>query len=207
MAIENGRDDMSSPNHTQSAEARVVKRTGADDDAGAAAGVGSQRASHATRLRGRSHNPLAWLLPLLVAVLAIGAAWWWMERRGMNISRDVVGTSGSTASEGLATLEPGQRVTLRAVEIQSVVGDRTFWIGRGDRRALVVIPEDGAQGSGRETRERFRPGQLVTVSGSVPQSRDVPAGVDGADREAILEAGDRVVVATRVERMAGGSGQ
>lgn len=125
----------------------------------------------------------------------------------MDVSRDVVGTSGPTEYEGPIALEPGQSVTLRAVQIETVVGDRTFWIGRGDRRALVIIPEDGQAGSGRETRERFRRGQLVTVSGSVPQENDVPTGLDTADREAVEQAGARVIAASRIERLPGGSAQ
>lgn len=152
----------------------------------------------------RNRGGLGWLLPLLLLALVVGAAAWMMNRDddpNRTVDRDAtVGTSGTNAAStaaALGALEPGSDVNLTRVRITDVVGDRTFWVGDGDNRALVIIPEDRTAQTGRESRERFMKGQEVSVAGRVAQN-GAPEGLDEKDREAVSDADGRVIVARTV---------
>lgn len=155
---------------------------------------------HAAQQR-RSRRPLGWLLPLLLLALVVGAIFWMMDRDSVTDRDDVVGTSGRAAGSAVGALEAGSTVNLARVRVTEVVGDRTFWVGDGDDRALVVIPEDGSGPGTPETRKRFARGEYVRVAGRVSSETYEPKGLDEADRRAVAEADERVIVASRVEQL------
>lgn len=97
----------------------------------------------------------------------------------------------------------GRRVELTGVEVQSVVGDTTFWVGpSADQQVLVVLEEDESAGP-VEGQVDVEAGQTVSITGIV---RELPS-VDDAkqrwqlsdDAAAELEGEEVFVRAQRVE--------
>lgn len=74
----------------------------------------------------------------------------------------------------LATLS-GRNVQLSNVRVQSVVGDRTFWVGPDENhRAFVVLNETPTPGTPIEGRYDVTRGQIINVNG-VMRGIDDPA--------------------------------
>ena len=145
---------------------------------------------------------MGWVLPVIVLLLIGGLLFATLNRDDVDddgiADRDaaMVGTSGVSA---LGAMDPGSDVELQRVQIADVVGDRTFWVGEGKNRALVVIPEDGGGAEGREQRERFRSGQYVSINGSVADRDEKFDDLKETDRAAVSKAEGRVVKASRVQ--------
>ncbi len=98
-----------------------------------------------------------------------------------------------------ATALIGRQVTLTGVPVPAMAGDRTFWVGEGDRRLFVLLPE---LQPGRPTEDSINvnQGQTVTVSGTLRRAQEMMSGqpIEGlpAGTEVILVA-DRAEVVTR----------
>ncbi len=61
----------------------------------------------------------------------------------------------------------GQRVQLEAVLVQSVTGDKTFWVGPNNDRQLFVFLEEQNTTAPTDAALNINPGQQVTLSGVV----------------------------------------
>lgn len=61
----------------------------------------------------------------------------------------------------------GQRVQLEAVPVQSVTGDKTFWVGPNSDRQLFVFLEEQNTPAPTDAALNINPGQQVTLSGVV----------------------------------------
>ncbi len=61
----------------------------------------------------------------------------------------------------------GQRVQLEAVPVQSVTGDKTFWVGRNNDRQLFVFLEEQATPADTDAALDINPGQRVRMSGVI----------------------------------------
>lgn len=97
----------------------------------------------------------------------------------------------------------GSRVELTDVEVQSVVGDTTFWVGPSqDRQVLVVLEEDESAGP-VEGQVDVEEGQTVSLTGVV---REMPSTDEAMQRWQLsddaaqaLEGEDVFIRAQRVD--------
>lgn len=61
----------------------------------------------------------------------------------------------------------GRRVKLESVAVQSVVGDKTFWVGPSKDQQLFVFLEEKVDPAGAEGQVDVNEGQQVTITGTV----------------------------------------
>jgi hypothetical protein len=90
----------------------------------------------------------------------------------------------------------GRAVEIAAIQVMTVPGPRTFWVGRVTNRTLVLMDRE------TQATARVAPGQVVRLSGRLesapPPDQLAREGLTADDREAI--DGEGVVIrATRVE--------
>ncbi len=119
-------------------------------------------------------NPVA-VAPVAVAPVADGAVL--AEPGASDATGPITDLTTITAASGLTAMV-GRPVQLNNVQVQSVVGDRTFWIGpSADQRALVVLNEVPTPGQpGVEGRYDVTAGQVINVNGMI-RNIDDPAFV------------------------------
>ena len=155
----------------------------------------------------RSGLPLwVWpLIPLLLGALALG-----MSLRGDDQTRTTAApnsaTEGTTANDQAATgdaltdmlvvansddqtMYAGRQASFANVKVQSVVGDRGFWIGPNARRQLFVVIDEANAGQA-ENAVQVAPGQTLTVNGvleELPPLDQAPAewGLDDSSSAAL----------------------
>ncbi len=102
---------------------------------------------------------------------------------------------GAASSASLA----GRMVTLTDVEVTSVVGDSTFYVGTGNDRVLVVLQDEGEQAAGAagsDGRYNVDTGDRVTVRGRVQSYQAGMRGLGalGAEDVTLVERRRYVVV-------------
>jgi hypothetical protein len=124
------------------------------------------------------------LIPLLLGALALALAARGGEEQG---ARDT--TNGGNAATGAAitdmltivnaqnpTSYVGQPATFANVQVQSVSGDRAFWVGPNPNQQLFVAIDDATAGRS-ENQIQVAPGQSVTLSGviqKIPSAGQIP---------------------------------
>lgn len=92
----------------------------------------------------------------------------------------------------------GRQVNLTGVPVTEMAGDRTFFVGEGNNRLFVLLPE-GQPGLPSEDSVNVNRGQTVTLNGTLRRAQDMVAGaqVEGmpANAQAVLVA-DSVQIAS-----------
>lgn len=160
---------------------------------------------------------LPWWAWLLMALIAVALVWWVVAEMGDDDEVDLAApdvaivepaptavlplnpaTGGETGAvtdiatileaEDPATLV-GRQVRLEGVQVLEMVGDATFWVGRGgDDRAFVILDEQIPSPPPEvEGRVNVNAGQTVDITGSVRAGGDLPGGdvLDQGDRDAV----------------------
>jgi len=134
----------------------------------------------------RAGFPLwAWpLIPLVLGLLALG-----MSLR--DTPRDT--TAAPQVTDMLSVVNQqdqsgfvGQSALFTNVTVQSVVGDRAFWIGPDASHQMLVVLDDAASGKGNDALTQIRPGQRVTLGGTIEEF----PGVDKAQKDWGIPAGN-----------------
>ena len=91
-------------------------------------------------------------------------------------------------------------VTMTDVEVTSVVGDSTFYVGTGDERVLVVLQDEGEQAQGAAGSDgayNVDTGDRVTVRGRIQSYRAGMRGLSAiGDEDRALAERRRYVVVT-----------
>lgn len=106
-------------------------------DAMVAGGAGATAAAPPTRAQAREQerrSPWRWLLPLLLALVAVGAALWWFTRPPAVVTKPVPRLIDKTEDQA--------RAALSAVGLQG-----TFTYAANSRPAGIVYGQDPAQGT------------------------------------------------------------
>lgn len=88
----------------------------------------------------------------------------------------------------------GRRVELENVPVQSVVGDKGFWVGPDKERQLFVALDE-SETRGPDARVKVRPGQTVTVAGEI---KKVPSMEEARKRWELGEANSATLETERV---------
>ncbi len=73
----------------------------------------------------------------------------------------------------------GRQVQFAGVNVQSVVGDRTFWVGPSQDQQLFVVLDEELDASGAEGRVDVNTGQTIAITGTI---RRLPS-VEEAQRQ------------------------
>lgn len=161
-----------------------------------------------------------WWAWLLLAILAAVLVWWAIAAFGGDDADDEVLTPAGdaavvdtapvlppTSGEGAAgeavtdigalldaenpTALVGREVRLEDVRVLEMVGDATFWVGRGaDDRMFVILDEQiPSPPPDVEGRVNVNAGQTVDIVGSVRAAGDLPGGdvLDQTGRDAVGE--------------------
>lgn len=68
-----------------------------------------------------------------------------------------------------------RRVQFTNVPVQSVIGDRTFWVGSGNNERLLVVLDEALDAGGTEKALDINAGQTLTMSGLI---RTMPSTAD-----------------------------
>lgn len=115
---------------------------------------------------------MGWLLWLLAIILLVLLLWWlFADRDAAGVERTRVGTDIETetgpirdAAMLFSVAEPmqvtGRQVELQNARVLNVTNDRTFWVGEGEgRQVLVRMDQPAAQ--------NIAAGQTVNVYGDV----------------------------------------
>ncbi|MFT4935543.1 MAG: hypothetical protein ACI9LT_002245 [Pseudoalteromonas distincta] len=159
---------------------------------------------------------LPWWAWLIMALIAIALIWWVVAETGDDgddlAAPDV--TIVDTVPAPVMPMEPaaggeagavtdidtlldaedpaalvGRQVRLEGVQVLEMVGDATFWVGRGgDDRAFVILDEQIPSPPPEvEGRVNVNAGQTVDITGSVRAGGDLPGGdvLDKGDRNAV----------------------
>lgn len=146
----------------------------------------------------KEKSGVPWWVWLLAALLVLGLLVWWIAREG-----DEEAVVAVPAAETVAAVEPvgtvpvadgaitdlaaitgaadltamtGREVRLTGVPVESVVGDRGFFIGSGDQRAFVVLNEQRTPNTPIEGRYDVTAGQVVNVNGSIRRVSEIESG-------------------------------
>ena len=160
---------------------------------------------------------LPWWAWLIMALVAVALIWWVVAEMGDDEETDLAApdvaivetvpppvmpmdpaTGGQAgAITDIATLldaeDPaalvGRQVRLEGVQGLDMVGDATFWVGRGDDdRAFVILDEQIPSPPPEvEGRVNVNAGQTVDITGSVRAGGDLPDGdvLDQGGRDAV----------------------
>lgn len=173
-----------------------------------------------TTLVGRRRTPpWIWLALLLGALVLLALLWMLLTRNNDGLtaggsarpSASLIASSGngSAASPGGAVVSDvaelvnasdaqsvaGSRVALTGVTVQSVVGDKTFWVGpSADEQVFVVIEEDETGGS-VEGGVDVQQGQTISLAGVV---RQTPSKDDAMRRWNLSEADATALADTKL---------
>lgn len=136
----------------------------------------------------RKAGMAGWLW-LLLGLLLIGLLIWWLadddeaeiaavEPAAPMAETAAVGPVATTATAEAPTASSVEMVTLAAVPVLSVPGDRTFWVApsRGER-LFAVLDENVTPTTPTEGRADVNPGQIVTVTGMMREATQSPAGI------------------------------
>jgi hypothetical protein len=154
-----------------------------------------------------------WWLWVLLALLAVALVWWAIAAFGDEdgeapaTEAAAVGAPAATAPASAATDERaltdiatvldaddpsalvGREVDLRGVRVLEMVGDATFWVGRGpDQRIFVILDEQIPSPPPEvEGRVNVNAGQMVDIKGVMRRGGDLPGGdvLDQRDRDAL----------------------
>jgi hypothetical protein len=147
---------------------------------------------------GRRRNVVRLGVPALIVAGLAAVALWRISTPAANPSS--VGTTGTSSSvrtppltriaDLLAENTAGRQASLERVAVRDVTSPRTFWIGKGDEAAFVVLDPDVKRGPD----VRIEPGVLVTLIGLV---RPAPApseamrqwAIDAATAELLRKRG------------------
>lgn len=156
-----------------------------------------------------------WWAWLLLAILAVVLVWWAIAAlSGDDVDDEVLTPAGDAAVVDTAPVGPatpgeavtdigalldaenptalvGREVRLEDVRVLEMVGDATFWVGRGaDDRMFVILDEQiPSPPPDVEGRVNVNAGQTVDIVGSVRAAGDLPGGdvLDQTGRDAAGE--------------------
>ena len=138
------------------------------------------------------------LIPLLLGALALGMSLNDTDEpaRGNKVT-DMLAVVGDNDQAGYAD----RRASFANVTVQSVVGDRGFWIGPDAARQLFVVIDEANAGIS-DNAVQIVPGQVLTVNGELerlPSLDQAPAewGLD-ASSSAVLAGQEVYLHATEV---------
>ncbi len=148
------------------------------------------------------------LIPLLLGLLSLGMAMRGNEEQrqvattgnqpaananqtGANANQGATGNGGAALTDMLSVVNApnrasfvGQPATFTNVQVQSVPGDRGFWIGPDANQQMFVVIDEANAGR-PEGQTQITPGQAVTLGGVIeqfPAAAQIPPewGVDAA---------------------------
>lgn len=159
---------------------------------------------------------IPWWVWLLLALIVLGLILWWasdddeIETAVVAPVAPVTETAVAPATTDMAAAGPitdlttilgaadrsmlvGRQVQLSNVQVQSVVGDRTFFVGPdANQTVLVVLDEIPTPGTpGTEGRYDVTQGQVVNISGSMASPNDPMFGAQPIEG---LPAGTNAVI-------------
>lgn len=160
-----------------------------------------------------------WWVWLLLAILAILLLWWAVQAftgddaeveppvagavvedappvspdgtAGEAAGQDAITDIGALLDAENPTALVGREVRLEDVRVLEMVGDATFWIGRGagDRMFVILDEQIPSPPPGVEGRVNVNAGQTVDLVGAVRASGDLPGG-EVLDRTGRTAAGE-----------------
>jgi hypothetical protein len=128
------------------------------------------------------------LIPLLLGALALG----------MSLNDTDESARGNTVTDMLAVVGTGdqagyadRRASFANVTVQSVVGDRGFWIGPDAARQLFVVIDEANAGIS-DNAVQIVPGQVLTVNGQLerlpsPDQASAEWGLDASSSAALAD--------------------
>jgi hypothetical protein len=125
------------------------------------------------------------LIPLILGALALG-----LSLKGDDNDRGMVVTDmPAVADDADQSKYVNQNASFANVTVQSVVGDRGFWIGPDTSRQLFVVIDENNAGKS-DNIVQVVPGQVLTVSGQLeklPPLDQAPAewGLDASSSAAL----------------------
>jgi hypothetical protein len=166
---------------------------------------GAGRPGYLPARGGRGRGGGAGIVILLLVLIGAGLLIWFLATRGDGGANGSTAASGGAAAEGNVTtsngddvlaaaangssaLDPFEDETVRATgaEVQAVVSDQAFWIGRGEAERILVV----ASGTGDIA--NVSGGDRVDVSGVLrvlPLDFESRFGVSGADSSQLSDQG------------------
>jgi hypothetical protein len=117
------------------------------------------------------------LIPLVLGVLALGMSLRDTPTREAAAApqvTDLLAVVNQRDQSGFV----GQTAQFTDVTVQSVVGERAFWVGPDGSHQLLVALDDTLFNERHDELVQIRPGQDLTVSGTIEQFPD-PAKAEG----------------------------
>lgn len=149
-------------------------------------GVGAQR----DQRRERRHDIPLWVLPLIPLVLgALALAFSLHSDNRASTNQNMLTDMRVVVNDPNQAAYVGRNATFANVTVQSVAGDRGFWVGPNANEQLFVVRDDSNAGS-TNNQIQVTPGQRITLGGDIeklPPLDQAPAnwGLNASNRTAL----------------------